>query len=225
VEHQASSEELAAESFKKFLEEDSPLRDRYMGVEILCNHPKYTAIPTLLYTPDRALSVLSKVHSIDELDEIHSVELPHWQMTLIYTLNGTVMNLMKQYHPQFHSYHSIETYLKYLPYFKEHNKIFFQYFNGFSTIIVVEKTTLKFLNSFPTLHFTTALYHLLSVVNEVQFNPNHTTLYISGSLKEMEIFDLSNYFSQIKFFRNPELPLPDEHSELRYSTLLFDRKR
>lgn len=215
--------EHIAEHFQDLFKEEPLLELPYMGVEMLCNHHKYTAIPSVLYSADRAVEDLEKIHYIDDLDEVHTVEFPHWQMVLIYSLNGTLMNIMKQHYPNFRSYHSIETYLKFLPYFKEHNKLFLQFFEGFSTIIAMENTSLLFLNSFPTLHFNSALYHLLAVLKEVQFNPRHTTLYISGNLKEMELFDLSNYFSNIKYFRNPELPLPDSSAELKFSTLLFNR--
>ena len=101
------------------------------------------------------------------------------------------------------------------------NKIFFKYIKGEASIIIYEDKRLAFCNNFPAQHFNTALYYLFLALKQVQFNPEQTTIFVSGSIPESEISNITKYFSRVRYLRNVEIPLQDANSEMQLSLLTF----
>lgn len=143
-------------------------------------------------------------------------------MVLIFAANSTFINVVKEYQPNLNLYPSVYPFISYLPLFEEYNKILLQYIKGVVSIVASEGERITYCNSFPAVHFNTALYFLMLTLKEVQFNPELTTVYISGNIKDLEIYDIAKYFAKIKYFRNPEIALPDQIMEMRYSSMLFE---
>jgi hypothetical protein len=197
------------------------LRQEFDSTTLLYNTHKFTCIPRQIHKKGDELSALKRLFQIEDLEEINTVTLEEQEMVLIYAANSTMLNKIKEYQPNISLYPSIYLYLRYLPLFKEHNKIFFQYIKDKVIITIAEGNKILLCNSYPAQHFNSALYFLLLALKEVQFNPEHTTVYISGNIRDLEILDISKYFSSVKYFRNPETPLPDINAELRYSSLTF----
>ncbi len=198
------------------------LRSSYNRVDLIYGTEKYAAIPKNLHQRGNELSILSKSHKIDDLDEIDICEVPHEDMVLIFAANSTFINVVKEYQPNLNLYPSVYPFISYLPLFEEYNKILLQYIKGVVSIVASEGERITYCNSFPAVHFNTALYFLMLTLKEVQFNPELTTVYISGNIKDLEIYDIAKYFAKIKYFRNPEIALPDQIMEMRYSSMLFE---
>lgn len=197
------------------------LTSEYKRVDLIFGTEKFTAIPEKLHKHGKELHVMEKLFTLDELEEINIKKLPQEEMVLIFAINSTFLNIVKKYQPTFNLYPSVFTYLNYLPLYKEYNKLFFRYQKGSTIIIAAEGERIIHCNSYPTKHFNSGLYFLLLVLKEIQFNPEQTTVYISGSIKDLEVYDIAKYFSKVKYFRNPEIPLPNSVTELKYSTLMF----
>ncbi len=198
------------------------LRSKFSRVNVIYNTEKYSAIPAKLHKKGEEIKVLTKLHKLDDLDEINTVRVIKENMVILFAVNSTFLNMVKEYQPDFNLYPSVFCHLTYLPLFEEYNKISFNFIKGVVSITAAEGDKIIFCNSFPAFHFNSALYFLLLALKEVQFNPDTTTVYISGNIRDLEIFDIAKYFSKIKYFRNPEIPLPDQFSELKYSSLLFE---
>ncbi len=198
------------------------LRSSYNSVSVIYNTEKFTAIPARLYKKGDELKVLGKIHKLDELDEINTIKVLKENMVVLYAVNSTFINLIKHYHPNFNLFPAIFLNLTYLPLFEEYNKLSFNYLKGVATIVGAEGDKIVYCNSFPAHHFNSALYFLFLALKEVQFNPETTTVYINGNVRDLEIYDMAKYFARVKYFRNPEIPLPDQFSELKYSSLLFE---
>jgi hypothetical protein len=203
--------------------EQQLLRSQYSSVEILFGTSKFATIPGKIYKSEEDLQTLQRLHILDELDEIHSYMIPQEDMVVVYPVNSTFLNVIKEFQPKFSVFPTIGTYITYLPCFHDYNKIFFQYFKGVVTVIAAEGSRIVLCNSYPAAHFNSALYFLLLAMKEVQFNAEQTTVFISGNIRDLEVYDIAKYFSKVKYFRNPEIPLPDFTAELRYSTLMFER--
>jgi hypothetical protein len=198
------------------------LRSNYKRVNLIWGTEKYSPIPRSIHKGVSELEVLGGQHKLDDLDEINTIEVEHERMTLIFAVNSTFVNMVKIYQPEFRIFPLIYVNLIYLPLFEEYNKISFHYIKGAVTISVSEGKRIIYCNSFPAYHFNSALYFLLLVLKEVQFNPESTTVFVSGNIRDLEMFDIAKYFSRVKYFRNPSAPLPDQLSELKYSSLTFD---
>ena len=165
---------------------------------------------------------MERLFTIDYLDEINAKKVPQEQMVLIFAANSTFLNIVKKYQPKFDLYPSVFTYINYLPLLDGYNKLFFRFQKGITIVIAAEGEKIIHCNSYPTKHFNSGLYFLLLVLKEIQFNAEQTTVYISGNIKDLEVYDIAKYFSKIKYFRNPELPLSHAADELKYSTLMFE---
>lgn len=198
------------------------LSSKYKSVDLIYGTEKFTVIPEKLHIHGQELQIMERLFTLDELDEINTKRVPQEQMVLIFAANSTFLNIVKEYQPKFNLYPSAFTYLNYLPLFEEYNKLFFRFQKGTSIIIAAEGERIMHCNSYPTQHFNSGLYFLLLVLKEIQFNPEQTTVYISGDIKDLEVYDIAKYFSKVKYFRNPEIPLPHTVDELRHSTLLFE---
>lgn len=197
------------------------LTSNYKRVDLIFGTEKFTAIPERLHKKGKEVQAMEKLFTLDELDEINIKKLPQEEMVLIFAANSTFLNVVKQYQPHFNLYPTVFTYLNYLPLFKEYNKLFFRYQKGSTIIIAAEGDRIIQCNSYPTYHFNSGLYFLLLVLKDIQFNPEQTTVYISGNIKDLEVYDIAKYCSKVKYFRNPEIPLPNSNKELKYSTLMF----
>jgi hypothetical protein len=213
---------LFAKKSADVLKNTPVLKSKFRKVEIIYGTEKYLLIPSGLHTKGNELKDLTALHKLDELDEINVSEVQSENMKILFAANSTLLNVIKEYQPDFKLYPSIYPYLKFLPCFPEHNKILFHYVKGSVTIVASEGSKIVFCNTFPAIHFNSALYFLLLTLKETQFNPEQTTVFTGGNIKDLEIFDISKYFSSVKYFRNPSTPLPDQFSEMKYSSMMFE---
>ncbi len=205
----------------ELFEQFSLLRSNYDNINLIYNTHKYSLVPNMLYKKGDELSILERHHKLDELDEVNTLTIPHESMVVIFAVNSTLVNLAKSYHPNLKLIPTLWLSLTYLPLYPEYNKLSFNYMKGFLTIVAAEGEKIVYCNSFPAHHFNTALYFLFLTIREVQFNPESTTIYISGNIRDFEKHDMTAYFSNIRYFRNPETPLPNKYLEQKYSSLMF----
>ncbi|MEN6618942.1 MAG: DUF3822 family protein [Rikenellaceae bacterium] len=198
------------------------LSSKFRTVNIIFDTCKYALIPKQLYKEEDAFRHLSELHKLDELDEIDVVEIPSQEVVILFAVDSTFINCIKKAQAEFRLFPSIYPLISQVSCFQDYNKIFFRYHKGQVHIIAVEGSRLVYCNSFPAIHFNTALYFLLLAQKQVQFNPEITTVYVSGNIKDFEVMDISKYFSKIKYFRNSRIPLGSPDIEMKYSCLIFD---
>jgi hypothetical protein len=213
---------LFSKRCSEILKNTPVLRGNFKKVEIIYGTEKYSLIPASLHEPGNDLKELSALHKLDDLDEINIAEVKRESMKILFAVNSTFLNVIKKYQPHFSIFPTVYPFVKYLPHFSEHNKILFHYIKGAVNIVAAEGNRVIFCNTFPVVHFNSALYFLLLALKETQFNSELTTVYVGGNIKDLEIFDISKYFSSVKYFRNPSIPLPDQFSEMKYSSMMFD---
>jgi len=213
--------ELFAEECAKIIANQPIFRKKFKTVNLIYSTEKYSLIPAKLYQKGEELNEITKLHNIDELEEINTINIPKNEMVMIYAVSSTLLNLIKKYHSNLTIYPSLYAYLNILPGLSGHNKLFFQHIGNVVTVVAAEKERIVFCNSFPVSNFSSALYFVLLALKQAQFNPELTTVYISGNIKDYEIFDITRYFARVNYFRNKGIPLGDPVAEMRYSTMLF----
>jgi len=197
------------------------LKRHYGSVDFIYDTPKFVLVPRQLYKKGEELQYLTKLHTLDDLDEIDIVELATEEIIIIFAVNSTLLNMIRDAQPSFRIFPAIYPVLAHSTDFAEINKIFFKYNKGEASIIAYEDKRLAFCNNFPAHHFNTALYYLFLALKQVQFNPEQTTIFASGAIPESEIMNITKYFSKVKYLRNKEIPLGDSESEMHFSTLTF----
>ena len=213
--------ELFAKECAKTIENQPIFKKKFKSVELIYFTEKYSLIPEKLYKKGEELKLLTTLHKLDEFEEVNTVFLPKSEMVIIYAVNSTLLNLIKRHHSNITIYPSIYIPLSLLPNIKGYNKLFFQYIGNIVTLVAAENERIVFCNSFPSTGFNTALYFALLTLKQSQFNPELTEVYLSGNFKDYEVFDITRYFSKVKYFRNVDIPLGDPTAEMRYSQMLF----
>ena len=197
------------------------LKQQFKSVDLIYDTPKYTLIPKHLYKKGEELQYITKLYQLEDVEEIDIIEDLENKIVILFAVNSTILNLLREIQPSFRIFPAIFPAMKHLVNFHEINKIFFKYNKGETSIIAFEGKRLLFCNNFPAQHFNTALYYLFLAVKQIQFNPEQTTIFVSGSIPEIELMNMTKYFSKIKYFRNSEIPLKDHINEMQLSLLTF----
>ncbi len=213
--------EIFNEKCKELFEQIPLLRSKFKSVDLIVNNHKFVAIPSELYIKERAFREFSKIHKLADLEYINTVDISRYNMKLLYCADSTLINIISQYHRNLNIYPAAYLFISALPYFEGHNKVLFSFDGANVTILAMEGSKLIFMNSFPAVHFNSAFYFLMLAVKEIQFNPEQTTVFVNGKIADLEIADMAKYFSHIKYFRNPEIPLGAAERELKHSLMMF----
>lgn len=213
--------EFFSKKCKSLFEKNPLLQAQYRRVDLLWGSEKFTLIPTQLSPQKSALEIMESLFKIEELEEINSLILEKEQMEIFFAVNSTFLNMVSKFQPNFNLYPTVYPFLSYLPHFPEYNKLLFSYHRERTIIVATEGERIIHCCSYPTQHFNTGLYFLFLILKEIQFNPEQTTVYIHGTIKEIDIYNIATYFSQVKYFRNPEIALPTAKVELNNSLLTF----
>ncbi|MCK9627076.1 MAG: DUF3822 family protein [Bacteroidales bacterium] len=197
------------------------LKKQYSSVDIIYDTHKYVLIPRQLYKKGEELQYLTKLYTLDDLEEIDIVEVASEEIVIIFAVNSTLLQMIREVQPSFRIFPAIYPVMVHSSDFSEINKIFFKYNKGETSIIIYEDKRLAFCNNFQAQHFNTALYYLFLALKQVQFNPEQTTVFISGSMPESEISNITKYFSKVRYFRNVAIPLQDANFEMQLALLTF----
>lgn len=208
-------------STAKLLENFPLLAKKYHSVEVIYNTHKYAIIPIKLFKKEEAHFQVQKLHSIDEFDEINTIEIPEQEMMIAFAVNSTFLNVIKKVQPEFRVVPSVYQILNNIGLFEEHNKIFIQYHKGNVHIVVSEGNRVMYCNSFPALQFNTVLYYVFLAMKQVQLNQEQTTVYFSGNFREEDMANMTKYFPKVRHFKHPQIIMGSSEIELKYSPLAF----
>lgn len=168
------------------------------GTSLFHDTEKYTLIPKKYFKEDSLKDELSKLYTLDELDELYSVELPYFDAVLAYVIPNSITSPVylaqkgsKFYpvsYPLINQLHSIE----------DHNRLIVYFKKGSVHVIAAQGDQLLLCNTYPAKDFNTAIYFIFLAVKEVMFNPELTTLNLFGSVSFKDYRSISRYFKEIK---------------------------
>lgn len=182
---------------KKELSTFSVLGKKNNETRVYVSTPKYTLVPTALYTKDREKEILSQVHKIEDMDEVMSVHIPQHQATLIYAVPNAITSRIFKLQKKAKYYPSIYGMIQKLSALNDNNKVCALFSKEHIHLVAAEGSRLMLANSYPAKDFVTAQYYIFLVIKEVMFNPEFTTLQVVGELNKERVKDLNKYFRGI----------------------------
>lgn len=141
--------------------------------------PKFTLVPSELFSESSAREILSEVVPLEEGEPLSFAEIPSRDAVLVYTgasrpvVYDMILSLCK-----------IGLY----------NKIIACISDGWLYITVARGEVLDFCNCFKVVDFVTAEYYMLMVLKKLQINPEISTIYFMSPLSEEQTVALLSYF-------------------------------
>ena len=213
--------DLFSKSVLKLTEGFPLIARKFAGVDVIVNTHKYALVPLKMFREEDAWQQFRQLHTLDEYEEIDTAVLEGQQIAVIFAANSTFLNIIKKIQPQFRVFPSVYPIIRNTGLFPEHNKIFVQYHKGNVHVIITEGTKLLFCNSFPAIHFNTALYFIFLALKQTQLNQEQTTLFASGNFRDEEIYNLTKYFPKVRFLRHPSIQLGPQDVEMKFAPLVL----
>ncbi len=198
------------------------LSSSFKSVSLIINTEKYALVPLSDFKESSAHLYLKKLHDLEDLEEVDYVRCEKEGLAIVFAADSTLINCIKAVQPDFKLLPSVYFPVKYLKTFEDHNKIYVQYFKGLVHVVIYEGDRLMLCNSYPALHFNSALYFIFLALKSVHFNTEMTTIYAAGNFSTNDLADLTKYFPKVRFFRNRQTPIGDSDIEMKYSHLAFE---
>lgn len=185
---------------KKIVKKESLLNKKYSSVSVYFDTEKYTLIPTSLYVPGEELSLLNKLFETDDLDEVHALELPEFDATMIYIIPNSITA------PLYNLHEDIKFYPISLPLLlnnsrsigSSNNRISVYYKRDIIHIVATSGRQLKLAGAYPAEEFFSGAYFIFNTGKEVMFNPEHTSIYLYEHDLSKDVNLLSRYYKTVK---------------------------
>ncbi len=143
--------------------------------------PKFTLVPSVFFSPDKARETLSEVVELDDEDRVDVVEFPEFNAVLLFS--GPVGGICYM--------------LRKLPEIKDYNKIVASYSDGCLYLVIAQGKSLLLCNSFQAQDFTTAEYFIFLAMKKLQLNPEVSTISFRTELTEEQEMSLYRYFKNV----------------------------
>ena len=188
------------EYLNRFVKGEALFRKRYNNVSVYFDTEKYTMIPAPLYRTGNEKDLLGKLYDLGDLDEIHSLDLPDFDLVMIYVIPNSITA------PLYRICDNINFYPISLPLLQNNNRTVGLSNNRISVyykkdrihIVATSGRQLKLAGAYPARDFITGTYFIFNSAKEVMFNPEHTSIYLYGHNITKDIQLLNRYFKKIK---------------------------
>ncbi len=145
--------------------------------------PKCTLVPTRLCGEYGPRCFLSEVASLDVAEKVHTVELPKYDSTLVYT--GAEV-------PELYNV------LKALDRCPDHYKTVASIKDGWLHLAVAKGEELLFANVFKAAAFSTAQYFIFNVMKSLQLNLEMSSVYFLSPLTREEKLSMYRYLKSVE---------------------------
>lgn len=183
---------------KKEVESHSLLHKNFASVRVYYGTEKYTLVPNSFFDKANAMKMLSELHNIDYLDEVMFVDIPEQKAVFIYAIPNAITSHIFRFQKKAEFYPISYFLLEKSSLLSDNNRVLVHISNNIVHIVAAEREKLLLANTYPASDFTTAEYYIFLVIKEVMFNPEYTTLHISGKISSDQISNLEKYFKGAK---------------------------
>lgn len=140
--------------------------------------PKFTLVPSALFSEERAGELLSEVVLPNPGEPLSYLSVPEYGSVLIYQGDvPEVFNMLQQ-----------------LPRLRDYNKLIASVKDGHLYLAVAQGSSLLLCNCYRAVDFTTAEYYIFSALKHFQINPEISTLYFTSPLSQQQMISLCSYF-------------------------------
>ncbi len=201
---------LLAEKLEKIIDSLPESALEFATIKMMWVSEKYTLVP-IEYSDELYLKKLFRlVHPMEELDELHLIELPGSGYNLLFSFPQEIAHELKKHWPaikifqQMNPLHLTKSKINPKP---EGFSVFLQVYPSFSDIIVYENGILKLANSFPLHEKTDLVYNLLNICNHFEIDPSSDSIAVTDHyFHGLTGHDaLKKYFQNI-YFDKPRIP-------------------
>lgn len=141
--------------------------------------PKFTLVPSELFSEDSAREILSEVVLLEKGEPLSFLGLKAYDAVLVYAgesrpaVYDMIMSLFK---------------------LRDYNKILAAVTDGYLYLVIAQGEKLVYCNSFKAADFTTAEYYIFMVLKQLQINPEVSTLTFMSEIPQGRLAELYHYF-------------------------------
>ena len=181
--------------------------------------PSFTLVPSLVFSPDTAASLLKAVCPIGDLDEVSHYALGFNDMVCIYSVPQYLSQSFIKHHKHTQFYSIAVPILQKIRHLDGHSRALFFYWDQHLYLALAEADQILLCNAYKAAHFETALYYLFSALHQWQLNPMSLRLHISGQLQSAHTNLLCQYFPHVLSLSDPEITLYNDNLNLQHSLI------
>lgn len=174
------------------------LKRRFSAVSVYFTTWKYTLVPVQLFLKENARAYLKAVRDVQEDDTVLSLEMPSRKAVMVYAVPDNLYSGVTSLCRNVRFYPISYVLIDRLSSIPDNNRMLVSVTDGMLHVVAAERDRLLFVNSFPASDLATVEYFIFSVVKEVLFNPEHTVLYVFGTLEEGVVAELGRYFTSVR---------------------------
>lgn len=218
-----SNEEILIENLKNLVVKGY----NYSNVYVNYFSEVFTLVPKTYYSESEQLNYLKLNHNIKTTSNIESCDLPAIEARIIYEVDATILEAIKQDFPNYKIKHSHFSFIENLISLHKSTSETKAWLNLRSDFfdIAIYSGKLNFINSYKYQSAEDLLYFLMLALQQNNFNTDSHKLVLSGNINKADLnFKLlDNYFKHIELatlnnkFIKEEMPnIPNQH----YFTLL-----
>jgi hypothetical protein len=192
-----------AEKIGELIRNDDFLTKHYRKIKCVMPSSKFTLIPAPLYDPGKKTELFSFNHMLEDGNIIMTDKINDPDAFLLYSLSGSIMDVMNEYYPGVHTHHHVKILLDHtcLPRRSSGGNIICihverDYFN----MIVFGSNILKFCNSYTYRNISDILYFVMNTFKNLGIQQEET-VYLSGLTERFDDLSsgLSLYIRNIKY--------------------------
>lgn len=150
--------------------------------------PKCTLVPAHFYQQASSRDILGEVVVLDEGDVVKAVEVRQYDSVLVYAAPSEDTRAVPE----------LWYVLRDLPGIQDYNKILASWKEGRLYLAIAQGNGLLLANSFAAPDFTTAEYYIFLALNQLQLNPEVSSIYWRHKISSEDEMSLYRYFRSVE---------------------------
>ena len=150
--------------------------------------PKCTLVPAHFYQPASSRDILGEVVLLDAADIVKVAEVPQYESVLLYAVQDPSVEALPE----------LWYVLKDLPGISEYNKILASWKERRLYLGIAQGNSLLLANTFEAPDFTTAEYYIFLALNQLQLNPEVSSIYLRSAVSPEDEMSLYRYFKSVE---------------------------
>jgi len=191
-----------AANVKEMLQQNESLKRPYKRIRIYTANSNYLPVPFELFDEEQTETFYTQSYPKDSNSLIFHNILPKANVAMLYTLNKTVYQLLKEQFPEARFYTTASPLTEYFSeksYLGNSRKLYAYLQGELLTILCFDRGKLLLLNSFPCKQTYDYIYYLLYIWKQLDYDQRRDELHLVGNLpdRDMLVLQLKKYLSQV----------------------------
>lgn len=212
LKHVNFKEQLDEEQFlkqlKKIIKSDAFLNKSYKSVGFMFVSSKSVLVPDEVFDKNHLSEYLKFVHPLNQYEELHYNHVKSLNTFNVFSIPSHLTTLLVNQFPQIEFFHQSSLMLSSLSKLSLVNKNLFSIHvnSTFAYISIFKEKVLHYHNPIKYQTDTDLLYHILNLMKQMQINPKHIPVFMSGFVEKNDNLYklLHNYLADISFLDLPK---------------------